>query len=265
MSCRYVLVALLTAIVAQSGCSATGRGLQARGGVSAADAGPVLAVAQPHRAEAHPETYLAPLAEEMNKTWPNNRAVNIVVHGHSVPAGYFRTPRVDKYNSYPHLMGLGLNERYPNAVINIIVTAIGGEASPAGAARFERDVLSLRPDLLLIDYGLNDRGPGLERSERAWRQMIESALERGIPVIALTPTADQRADMDDPADPLNRHAALIRELAEEYDIALVDSYAGFKQHVADGGELRDIMSTGNHPNRQGHDIVAERLMRWFPE
>jgi len=262
MSRLFAVVFTLLIAAGLAGCSAGPASSRAPAGSVGAS---VMVSADAPRDPARPATYLAPLAEELNKTWPNNRAVNIVVHGHSVPAGYFRTPRVDKYNSYPHLMGLGLNERYPHAVINVIVTAIGGEASPAGAARFERDVLSLRPDLLLIDYGLNDRGPGLERSERAWRQMIEAALERGIPVIALTPTADQRANMDDPADPLNRHASLIRELAEEYDIALVDSYAGFKQHVAEGGELRDIMSTGNHPNRRGHDIVAERLMRWFPE
>ncbi|XAL98304.1 sulfatase-like hydrolase/transferase [Phycisphaeraceae bacterium D3-23] len=213
---------------------------------------------------ADPDDYLAPLAEELRKTWPDNRTVNIVCHGHSVPAGYFQTPRVDTFNSYPHLMHVGLNERYPNAVINVIVTAIGGEASPAGAARFEREVLNHDPDLLLIDYALNDRGQGLERSEAAWREMIEAALERNIPMILLTPTAALRADLADPDDPLNQHAELVRALAKEYGVALVDSYAGFKQHVADGGDLLELMSHGVHPNRAGHDLVAQRLLCWFP-
>lgn len=224
----------------------------------------VLVAAQREPGLPDRENYLAPLAEELNKTWPDNRTINIVCHGHSVPAGYFQTPRVDTFNSYPHLMHVGLNERYPNAVINVIVTAIGGEASPRGAARFEREVLNHHPDLLLIDYALNDRGVGLERAEAAWREMIEAARERDIPVILLTPTAAIRADMDDPADPLNRQAELVRVLAEEYGVALVDSYAGFKRHVARGGDLRDVMSHGVHPNRAGHEIVAQRLLRWFP-
>lgn len=209
--------------------------------------------------------YLKPFAEEAVKVWPNNRTLNIVCHGHSVPAGYFRTPRVDTFNAYPHLMHLGLNERYPNAVINVIVTAIGGEASPAGAARFAADVLPHRPDVLLIDYGLNDRGVGLERAEVAWRTMIESALERDIPVILLTPTPALRADLNDPNDPLHQHAEQIRRLAADYRVGLVDSLEAFMRAVTEGADLRELMSHGVHPNRAGHDLVAERLLAWFPQ
>jgi hypothetical protein len=55
---------------------------------------------------ADPKTYLAPLSEELTKTWPKNRLVNIVCHGHSVPAGYFKTPVVDSFHAYPHLVEL---------------------------------------------------------------------------------------------------------------------------------------------------------------
>ncbi|MEM6257792.1 MAG: SGNH/GDSL hydrolase family protein [Planctomycetota bacterium] len=215
-------------------------------------------------AVADPKTYLAGFAQEAKKTWPNNRRLNIVFHGHSVPAGYFKTPRVDTFNAYPHLIHLGLNKKYPNAHINVIVTAIGGEASPAGARRFAQDVLPHKPDLLLIDYALNDRGVGLERAEAAWRSMIESALEQKIDVILLTPTAALRADLDNPRDALNQHAEQIRQLAAEYSVGLVDSLDAFKKRVAEGAALKELMSQGAHPNRKGHDLVADQLLLWFP-
>ncbi|MEM9348126.1 MAG: SGNH/GDSL hydrolase family protein [Planctomycetota bacterium] len=215
-------------------------------------------------AVADPKTYLAGFAEEANKTWPKNRRLNVVFHGHSVPAGYFKTPRVDTFNAYPHLTHLGLNKKYPNAHINVIITAIGGENSTAGAARFDEDVLPHKPDLLMIDYGLNDRGVGLERAEKAWRSMIESALEREVLVILLTPTAALRVDLNNADDPLNQHAEQIRQLAAEYNIGLVDSLDAFKQAVAQGKPLKELMSQGLHPNRQGHDLVAESLLVWFP-
>lgn len=211
------------------------------------------------------KTYLTPLAKELNKTWPKNRTINIICHGHSVPAGYFNTPRVDTFNSYPHLMHLALNERYPNAVINVITTAIGGEASPAGAERFRQDVLTHQPDLLLIDYALNDRGKGLKRSEAAWREMIETALDHEIPVMLLTPTPSMKANLNDPKDPLNQHAQSVRDLAAEYNVALVDSTAAFIQAIAEGTQLKSLMSHNVHPNRQGHQIVAQQLLRWFPK
>src|SRR6185503_2190695 len=80
--------------------------------------------------------YLRPVVVELEKAWPTNRTVNLVCHGHSVPAGYFKTPVVDSFHAYPHLLHVAVKERFPRAVVNVIVTAIGGENSVAGAARF---------------------------------------------------------------------------------------------------------------------------------
>jgi lysophospholipase L1-like esterase len=211
-----------------------------------------------------PRSYLAGVVAELEKAWPDNRTVNIAAHGHSVPAGYFKTPLVDSFDAYPLLLHRRLAAAFPHAVINVIVTAIGGEDSSSGAQRFERDVLSLRPDVVLIDYGLNDRRLGLDKARRAWSRMIEQAQAAGARVILLTPTADAGADLDDPGDPLNLHAAQIRELAASYRVALADSLAAVRAYLAGGGRLDDLMAQTNHPNRKGHDLVADELMRWFP-
>jgi acyl-CoA thioesterase-1 len=210
-------------------------------------------------------TYLASTTSRLSLSWPSNRTVNLVCHGHSVPAGYFKTPTVDMFDAYPHLLHRALSERFPHAVINVIVTAIGGENSEQGATRFERDVISLRPDVVTIDYALNDRAIGLVRAEAAWRKMIELCIAKQIPVILLTPTGDKAAKLDDANDPLNLHAAQIRRLAAEYHVGLVDSLELFRQYVRQGGKIEDLMSQGNHPNRKGHDLVAAELLKWFPE
>ena len=36
--------------------------------------------------------YLAELVQRCEIDWPKNETINIVCHGHSVPAGYFKTP-----------------------------------------------------------------------------------------------------------------------------------------------------------------------------
>jgi lysophospholipase L1-like esterase len=200
---------------------------------------------------------------ELSRQWPQNRTVNIVCHGHSVPAGYFKTPVVDTFNAYPHLLHRGLKERFPYAVMNVIVTAIGGENSEAGAQRFERDVLTLRPDIVTIDYALNDRGIGVARAEAAWKAMIARAKAAGAKVILLTPTPDTTASLDDPNEPLNQHAAQIRRLARENEVALVDSLAAFRTRVRAGEPLDSFMSQFNHPNRKGHELVAAELLKLF--
>ena len=215
-------------------------------------------------APANPRTYLAGVCAELTKCWPTNRTVNIVCHGHSVPAGYARTPAVRTFDAYPYLLHRGLNERFPHAVINVIVTGIGGENSEQGAKRFRRDVLRLSPDVVTIDYALNDRAIGLPRAKKSWRTMIEMALAAHVKVLLLTPTADMTAHLDDPNDPLNQHAEQIRRLAAEYHVGLVDSLQAFKDAAHSGVPLKDLMAQSNHPNRRGHELVAKELLSWFP-
>jgi len=215
---------------------------------------------------ANKHTYLADLVAELNLQYPDNHIMNIVCHGHSVPAGYFAHAVVDTFNAYPHLLHRALKDRFPHAVINVIVTAIGGEESGGGAGRFESEVMCHLPRLLTIDYGLNDRGIGLEKAEVAWRAMIEKALSGDIKLILLTPTADVRGMLDSGEEwvSLQRHAEQIRRLAAEYGVGLVDSLAAFEGYASRAGDIADLMSWPNHPNRRGHEIVALELMRWFP-
>jgi hypothetical protein len=112
-------------------------------------------------------TYLTEVQEELNKVWPDNRTINLVFHGHSVPAGYWHDHEVHTLESYPNMVLQQLKAQYPYAVINVIVTAIGGENSVQGQKRFEEEVLTHNPDVLMIDYALNDRSVGLEKSPRS--------------------------------------------------------------------------------------------------
>ena len=215
-------------------------------------------------ATADPATYLAGFNEEFEKRWPKNRRITIAVHGHSVPTGYTTGGVVKPYDAYPHLLEVALKERYPNAVINVVPTGIGGENSIGGVRRFQSDVLSLKPDIITIDYSLNDRHLGLRNAREAWERMIEAALLQGTKVLLLTPTGDWKADMDSPDDPLTQHAAQVRELAAEYGVGLVDSYQRFLEYKAEHGSIEPIMAQSNHPKREGHELVVEELVKWFP-
>lgn len=208
-------------------------------------------------------SYLEPLRRELKKKWPNNRRVTIVFHGHSVPSGYFRGGNVRPFDSYPHLTHVALNQRYPTGVASAIVTGIGGENAERGARRFATDVLAKRPDLVTIDYSLNDRAIGLERARVAWSSMIRQALQADVKVILFTPSADSNADLNDPDDPLCQHAEQVRWLAAEHRVGLVDSLAAFREEVEEGVPLSDLLSQPNHPNRRGHELIARLLTEWF--
>lgn len=209
-------------------------------------------------------TYLHDLCDELAKHWPDNRTVNIVCHGHSVPSGYRCTPYVDPFHSYPHLLHRLVKERFPYAVVNVIVTAIGGENSAQGARRFESDVLCHKPDLITIDYALNDRQISLAEAEASWRSMIERALERKIKVILLTPSWEQSIFTgSEDWNTLIKHTEQVRRLAAEYEVGLSDTFRSYERYIQNGGSPQDLLSHVNHPSNLGHEIIAQDLSRWF--
>lgn len=203
------------------------------------------------------------LLTAMDVKWPKNRAFNLVFHGHSVPAGYHKTPDVRPFEAYPQLVFQGLKKDHPFAVMNCIVTAIGGEDSLSGAARFERDVLCHQPDVIFIDYALNDRRQPLDKVEAAWKSMIRQAKQRKIPVVLITPTGDSNAKLDDPADPLCQRAELIRKIAKDENVSLADVFAAWQAEVATGTPQAELLSQPNHPNLRGHTLAASAVLGLF--
>lgn len=204
--------------------------------------------------------YLKGLKEQLELKWPANRTINIVFHGHSVPSGYFTGGIVSKLGSYPHLFLKYITEKYPTAVVNSITTSIGGEQSEQGAARFKNEVLTMRPDLLFVDYALNDRSIGLERTEKSWRSMIEYALAANVKIVLLTPTPDLIENILDDNAPLAAYTILIKKLGEEYKIPVVDVYNHFRELKKSGTDISTLMSQNNHPNELGHQEVIKVMV-----
>ncbi len=209
------------------------------------------------------DEYLSAIKAELIKEWPNNRTINLVFHGHSVPSGYFVTPDVKPLQSYPLLLLKELKKIYPFAVINIILTCIGGENAEQGAKRFKKQVLNHKPDVLFIDYALNDTGIGVETSRKAWEQMVKAALKKKIKIILLTATPDQRVDLLSKETDLQKICNQVVELSKEYKIGLNDNYTVFQQLVSSGEKIADYMSQVNHPNEKGHQLIVDGIMKYF--
>ena len=214
-------------------------------------------------AQAGISTYLADVKAALQQKYPANRTINLVFHGHSVPTGYGRTPEVHRPVAYPFMMLNRLQRHYPFSVVNTITTAIGGETSAAGEKRFKRDVLTHRPDVIFIDYSLNDRRIGLEKAKAATEKMIKIALRKHIKVILLTPSPDLKVDITVPGNILEQHANQVIALAKKYQVGVADSYAAFVQIAKAGGDLHRYMAQYNHPNGKGHAVIAEEIMKWF--
>lgn len=203
---------------------------------------------------------LARVIDDLTVAWPDNHAINIVAFGHSVPAGYGRTPQVQKTDAYPRLLEDALAAAYPHAVLNVITAGVGGENSTQGRARFQRDALDHHPRVVLIDYGLNDRSLPLAESERNLTDMIGRARSAGACPVLMTPTWDEQAHPERQDDPLRIQADMIAGLGARLQVPVADNLASFLHFK---GDRSGLMAQSNHPNRQGHALVARNLADLF--
>jgi arylsulfatase A-like enzyme/lysophospholipase L1-like esterase len=211
-----------------------------------------------------PDTkFLSETRTELKKVWPANRSINLVFHGHSVPSGYFKDNVVNLNGSYPAIVLDSLNAKYPYAVINNIRTSIAGENAVKGAARFDQEVLIHKPDVLFIDYALNDRSTLLDVTAQAWESMIVAAKAKGIKVVLLTPTPDLKENILDDNAPLAKYADMIIGLGEKHNVAVIDNYHLFKELAYRQDDLSPYMSQNNHPNAKGHKVVAMEILKLF--
>ncbi len=210
--------------------------------------------------------YLEEINLELKKIWPDNRRITVVCHGHSIPCGYMAENVVRPMDAYPQLLLGKLADRFPHAVCSVVTTAIGGENSVSGAKRFREDVLSLKPDVVTIDYGRNDMFVSKEDMIASWESMIKAAKASNVKVILITPAIDcglvyydeakRKLSDDDMSD-------IIRKLAKKYGVALADAHGRFETLLKNGHTRTEYTASLNHINRNGHEVVAEEILEHF--
>ncbi|MCA9445342.1 MAG: hypothetical protein KC964_31425, partial [Candidatus Omnitrophica bacterium] len=110
---------------------------------------------------------------------------------------------------------------------------------------------------------MNDAVKGEEGRElfrEKYRELIERLKEETDALILLhtpnpiTPAADRRQDL--PA-----YSEIIREIAKEYEVALVDQERMWKDYLSKGrNDLNYLLNDGTiHPNAAGHVLFAHNL------
>lgn len=93
--------------------------------------------------------------------------------------------------------------------------------------------------------------------------MIKKAKKENIKVILLTPSPDQRIDYADTNNELKKHSDQIIRLANENKVGLVDSYKTFEFLYPKKNKLKKYMPQVNHPNKKGHELIAEEIIKYF--
>lgn len=187
---------------------------------------------------------------------------------------------------YVEVLGRRLAQSGHPALV-AVNAGVRGDTTVRARERFGRDVLAREPDLVIVQFGINDSaidvwktppatGPRtpLEVFEDNLVFFVTELRRRGAEVVLMTPNAlawtpvlrkqygKPPYDPDHPdgfSRPLVPYAEAVRRVAAAHKVRLVDVFALHVEIARMPGP--SLLLDGIHPNQAGHDLVAEKLLR----
>ncbi|MGZ9583508.1 SGNH/GDSL hydrolase family protein [Paenibacillus marinisediminis] len=218
---------------------------------------------------------------------------NIVLFGDSIAKGVIYDQDKGKYSVLKNSFAQLVQQRFKGIIHN---AGRFGSVITKGQATLERDVLNKRPDIVVLEFGGNDcdfnwdaiaQNPGGEYTPNTTlnqfistlQEMVQKVREEGIvPVLMTLPPLDadkyfKWISKNDEASERNilswlgtvnriywwheRYNSAIMQVAQEMKVKWIDVRGAF---LSTNDYRQFICEDGIHPNEQGHQLIADKLL-----
>lgn len=178
------------------------------------------------------------------------KPVTIAYIGGSITNGDSASPK--NKMCYEARMREWWTETFPKSEITFVNAGIGATDSLLGVHRAKKDVLSYDPDLVVVEFSVNDSGrDATESYESLCRMLLNHTTEPAVISLIIT----QKTNYNE------GHMAVAKAL----DIPMISEAYLAKMNMADGTwDWSDIgAADGTHPINDGHAVIANLLSYYF--
>lgn len=154
---------------------------------------------------------------------------------------------------YAYLVYEWWKKSFPNAAFSFVNGGIGGTTSHYGGARAWKDVLCYRPDIVTVDFSVNDDANEFfeETYEGTLRRLLAAPSAPAVVVL-------NNVFYDTGKNAQNYH----NRIADHYGIPHVSIKDTVYPDVESGKIVRaDITPDNLHPNDKGHRLVADEICK----
>ncbi|WP_101690174.1 GDSL-type esterase/lipase family protein [Dysgonomonas massiliensis] len=145
---------------------------------------------------------------------------------------------------------------------NYVGRGIGGQTSPQLLLRFRKDVIELKPQIVVINIGTNDIAENTGKYNPQYTldnimSMTDIALANGVKVIlsSVLPVGEYpwRKDIKNASQIVDSLNAAIRNYAVMNDIPYADYNANMRD--SNGALIEDLGHDGVHPVEKGYKVM----------
>ena len=151
--------------------------------------------------------------------------------------------------------------KYPSADFQLINQGIPGDTAVDGLYRTERDVIRYNPDLVLIQFALNDAFTGCseERYEKGIRGIVEKIRsDTDSEILLITSVSLGTRREEELVYGFYQRLVDVSE-TEGVPVALVHEY--WKRRISEGIDFNTLVQADQvHPTEAGYRLMAEAVM-----
>lgn len=154
---------------------------------------------------------------------------------------------------YAYLVYEWWKKSFPNAAFSFVNGGIGGTTSHYGGARAWKDVLCYRPDIVTVDFSVNDDA----------NEFFEETYEGTLRRLLAAPSAPAVVVLNNVFYDTGKNAQdYHNRIADHYSIPHVSIKDTVYPDVESGKIVRaDITPDNLHPNDKGHRLVADEICK----
>ena len=154
---------------------------------------------------------------------------------------------------YAYLVYEWWKKSFPNATFSFVNGGIGGTTSHYGGARAWKDVLCYRPDIVTVDFSVNDDA----------NEFFEETYEGTLRRLLMAPSAPAVIVLNNVFYDTGKNAQEYHNrIADHYGIPHVSIKDTIFPDVESGKIVRaDITPDNLHPNDKGHRLVADEICK----
>ncbi|MES2308487.1 MAG: SGNH/GDSL hydrolase family protein [Verrucomicrobiota bacterium] len=181
--------------------------------------------------------------------------------------------RMEGYGKgYVSLVNAFIQTSYPERRIRVVNMGISANTVRDLKARWQTDVLDLKPDWVSIMIGINDvwrtfhspqmpeRHVPLPEYEKTLTDLLNKTLPKVKGAVLMTPFFIENNHGDPMRTMMDLYGASVKKIAKKFDLPCVDTQAAF-DHVLKSMHSSALAWDRIHPETVGHMVIARAFLK----